>query len=81
MRAPCIIVCLLLGAVSAKTVIQQAHDLHATTFTSLVAKAGLSHQLSSQGQINMSKFVNICIYTYTHGCVSIVRHLILHKIE
>ena len=66
MRAPCIIVCLLLGAVSAKTVIQQAHDLHATTFTSLVAKAGLSHQLSSQGQINLFFFVYVKICKYMH---------------
>ena len=66
MRAPCIIVCLLLGAVSAKTVIQQAHDLHATTFTSLVAKAGLSHQLSSQGQMNLFFFVYVKICKYMH---------------
>lgn len=56
MRVYCTLVCLLgvvaglLGVVSGRTVVQVAHDLHATTFTSLVAKAGLSHQLGSQGQ-------------------------------
>lgn len=56
MRVYCTLVCLLgvvaglLGVVSGRTVLQVAHDLHAATFNSLVAKAGLSHQLGSQGQ-------------------------------
>lgn len=59
MRVYCTLVCLLgvvaglLGVVSGRTVIQVAHDLHAATFTSLVAKAGLSHQLGSQGPFTL----------------------------
>lgn len=59
MRVYCALVCLLgvvaglLGVVSGRTVLQVAHDLHAATFTSLVAKAGLSHQLGSQGPFTL----------------------------
>lgn len=71
MRVYFTVVCLLgvvaglLGVVSGRTVIQVAHDLHAATFTSLVAKAGLSHQLSSQGQFcRLYNFIVNCVILY-----------------
>ncbi|XP_061185107.1 periostin-like [Saccostrea echinata] len=48
MRVLSVFLCLL-GVASTRTVLQLAHDLQARTFASLVAKAGLSHELGTQG--------------------------------
>lgn len=58
MKVICVFFCLFSVAVGT-SVLQLANDLNARTFASLVAKAGLSHPLNTQGIILLTRWFEI----------------------